>query len=159
MFRLDRLLGTLVEHRVAFIVVGGVAGVLQGAPITTQDVDIVYRIDEANILRLREALTALRAVARGDPRNLPFDETHLRTTGHKLAMTDAGPLDVLGAINDGLRYEDLIDSTDVLEVAGYEVHVLSLSRLIELKRAMGRAKDLAMLAVLEATLSERDGGE
>jgi predicted nucleotidyltransferase len=66
---------------------------------------------------------------------------------------------VLGAINDGLQYEDLIDSADVLEVAGYEIQVLSLARLIELKRALGRPKDVAILAVLEATLRERDGVE
>jgi predicted nucleotidyltransferase len=70
-------------------------------------------------------------------------------------MTDAGPLDVLGSINDGVRFEDLVDSSDVLEGAGVEVRVLSLERLIELKRQLGRPKDLAALPVLEATLRER----
>ena len=36
---------------------------------------------------LMRALTDLGAVARGDPRRLPFDESHLRSTGHKLAVT------------------------------------------------------------------------
>jgi predicted nucleotidyltransferase len=154
-FKLDRLLGALVEHEVEFLVVGGVAGALQGAPLLTQDVDVLYRIEESNIVRLKRALDVLGAVARGDPRNLPFDETHLRTTGHKLAMTDAGALDVLGSVNDGLRYEDLIGTADVLEVAGYAIHVLSLERLIKLKKQLGRPKDLAALPVLEATLRER----
>lgn len=154
-FQLDRMLQTLVQHRLEFILVGGVAGALQGAPIVTQDVDIVYRIEEANIARLKTALTELNAVARGDSRRLPFNETHLRTTGHKLAMTDAGPLDVLGSINDGLLFEDLIDSSDLLEVAGVAIHVLSLERIIELKRQLARPKDLAVLPVLEATLRER----
>lgn len=155
MFALDRLLRTLVAHQVELIVVGGVAGALQGAPIVTQDVDILYRLEESNVGRLMQALTALGAVARGGPRNLPFDESHLRSTGHRLAMTNAGPLDVLGSVNDGLLYEDLIGSADVLEVAGVEVHVLSLERLISLKRELARPKDLAVLPVLEATLSER----
>jgi predicted nucleotidyltransferase len=154
-FQLDRMLQTLARLQVEFVIVGGVAGALQGAPVLTQDVDIVYRIDEANIARLKAALTQLNAVSRGDPRRLAFDETHLRTTGQKLAMTDAGPLDVLGSINDGVRFEDLVDSSDVLEVAGVEVRVLSLERLIELKRQLGRPKDLAALPVLEATLRER----
>jgi predicted nucleotidyltransferase len=149
------MLQTLVRLQVEFVIVGGVAGALQGAPVLTQDVDIVYRIDEANIARLKAALTQLNAVSRGDPRRLAFDETHLRATGQKLAMTDAGPLDVLGSINDGVRFEDLVDSSDVLEVAGVEVRVLSLERLIELKRQLGRPKDLAALPVLEATLRER----
>lgn len=155
MFELDRLLRTLVAHQVELIIVGGVAAALQGAPIVTQDVDVLYRLDDANVDRLMRALTELGAVARGDPRRLPFDESHLRSAGHKLAMTNAGPLDVLGSVNDGLLYEDLIGSADVLEVAGVLVHVLSLERLISLKRELGRPKDLAALPVLEATLTER----
>jgi hypothetical protein len=78
------------------------------------------------------------------------------TTGHKLATTDAGALDVLGSINDSLLYDDLIGSSEELEVTGQSVKVLSLWRLIELKRALARPKDLAMLPVLEATLRERE---
>ncbi len=149
------MLQTLVQHRLEFILVGGVACALQGAPIVTQDVDIVYRNEGANIARLNTALTELNGVARGDSRRLPFNETHLRTIGDKLAMTDARPLDVLGSINDGLLCEDLIDSPDLLEVAGAAIHVLSLKRLIELRRQPARPKDLAVLPVLEATLRER----
>ena len=85
-----------------------------------------------------------------------FGKSHLMTTGHKLATTDAGALDVLGSINDGLLYDDLIGSSDELEVTGQRVKVLSLRRLVELKRALARPKDLAMLPVLEATLRERE---
>lgn len=88
---------------------------------------------------------------------LLFGKSHLRTTGYKLATTDAGPLDVLGSINDDLLYDDLIGSSDELEVVGQRVRVLSLGRLVELKRALARPKDLAMLPVLEATLREREG--
>jgi predicted nucleotidyltransferase len=154
-FDLGRLLLVLSEESVEFIIVGGVAAALQGAPVLTQDVDILYRIEGENIERLERALTRLRAVARGDSRNLPFGKSHLATTGHKLATTDAGPLDVLGSINDSLLYDDLIGSCDELEVMGQRVTVLSLKRLVELKRALARPKDLAMLPVLEATLRER----
>jgi predicted nucleotidyltransferase len=155
-FDLDRLIGTLSDHRVEFLIVGGVAAVLQGAPVLTQDVDILYRIDEQNIRRLKTALDALNAIARGDPRRLRFDETHLRTSGHKLATTDAGPLDVLGSINDGLTYDDLVGVSIEIELVGRFVRVLGLARLIELKRALGRPKDIAALPVLEATLREQE---
>ncbi len=155
-FDLARVFTVLNAHHVDFFVVGGVAAALQGAPVLTQDVDILYLIDEGNIGRLKEALDELNAVARNDPRNLRFDESHLRGTGHKLAITDAGPLDILGSINDSLRYEELVGDTEELEVAGQVVKVLSLRRLVELKRALARPKDLAMLPVLEATLRERE---
>jgi predicted nucleotidyltransferase len=155
-FDLERLLLVLSEEQVEFIIVGGVAAALQGAPVLTQDVDILYRIEDGNVERLERALSRLHAVARGDSRNLPFARSHLMTAGHKLATTDAGALDVLGSINDELLYDDLIGSTDELEVTGQRVKVLSLKRLVELKRTLARPKDLAMLPVLEATLRERE---
>ena len=124
----------------------------------TQDIDILYRIEDANILRLKAALTELNAVARGDPRCLPLNETRLRTKGHKLAITDAGPLDVLGLVNMNLVYEDLLGFAEEFEVAGLSVLVLSLDQLIQLKRALGRPKDVAMLPTLEATLRARQRG-
>jgi predicted nucleotidyltransferase len=152
-FDLEVILRALQD--VEFILVGGVAAAVQGAPILTQDVDILYRLESSNLVRLEKALDALGAVARGDPRRLRFNLSHLQSKGHKLAMTSAGPLDVLGSINDGLTFEDLIDCAEVMSFDGIPIHVLQLAKLVELKRRLGRPKDLAVLPVLEATLRER----
>ena len=56
----------------------------------------------------------------------------------------------------GLGYDDLVATTDTLEVCGHEVRVLTLQKLIELKRGMTRPKDKLMLIHLEATLEERE---
>lgn len=156
-FDLARMLGVLSEERVEFILVGGIAAVLQGAPVLTQDVDILYRIEDSNLERLESALRRLNAVARDDERRLPFTKSHLQSRGHKLSTTDAGPLDILGSINENVVYEDLIANCDELEVAGLSVRVVSLFDLVRLKRDLARPKDLAMLPVLEATLRERGG--
>jgi predicted nucleotidyltransferase len=129
--------------------------VLQGAPVLTKDVDILYRIASENLDRLEKALARLNAIARDDPRRLAFHRSHLETKGQKLATTDAGPLDILGSINSGVTYEDLIETSDAIEVVGRVVQVVSLERLIELKRELKRPKDIAMLPVLEATLREK----
>jgi predicted nucleotidyltransferase len=141
---------------VEFILVGGVAAAVQGAPIMTQDVDILYRIEPSNLLRLEAALWALDAVVRDDPRRLRFGITHLETKGHKLTMTRAGALDVLGSINqEQLLFEDVLPHTERMDFDGIEIRVLSLPKLVELKRMLARPKDLAVLPVLEATLRER----
>jgi hypothetical protein len=57
------------EARVEFIVVGGVAGVLQGAPIVTFDLDLVHRRTPENVQRLLGVLSSLHARYR-DPRDL-----------------------------------------------------------------------------------------
>ncbi len=58
--------------RVQFIVVDGVAAVLNGAPIDTFDLDLVYSRDPANIDRLLTALESLDAIF-ASSRNAVFD--------------------------------------------------------------------------------------
>lgn len=88
----------LVAHDVEFIVVGGMAAVLQGAPVHTIDLDIVYALSASNIDRLELALTELGAVFRDDPRRIVPNRSHLQSRGHKLLQTTAGPLDALATI-------------------------------------------------------------
>lgn len=57
--RFDEILRVLTRNEVEFIVVGGVAAILQGSPLTTEDVDIVYLPSEENNTRLAKALGEL----------------------------------------------------------------------------------------------------
>lgn len=91
-----RILKTLADANVDFIVVGGVAAVLQGAPIHTKDLDILYSLETANQVRLLGALQQLGAVFRDDPRRMEPNLSHLASRGHKLLTTSAGKLDCLG---------------------------------------------------------------
>jgi hypothetical protein len=152
---LAELVSVLVRHDVRFIIVGGMAGALQGAPVNTLDLDIVYARDPENVGRLLTALMSVRARFRDDPRHLEPNESHLVSKGHKLLTTSHGHLDVLGTIEEDSGYEDLIEASDQLELAGQSVHVLSLERLIRVKEKLARPKDQLMLLILRATLDER----
>jgi hypothetical protein len=122
----------------------------------TQDVDILYRIEPSNLVRLEAALLPLDAVTRDDPRRVRFAISHLQTKGHQWTITTAGALDVPGSVNkEELLFEDLLPHTDRMTFDGLEVRVLRLAKLVELKRQLGRPKDLAVLPLLEATLKER----
>ena len=153
-----RLLTLLSEHRVEFIVVGGVAAVVHGAPITTFDLDVVPSLAPDNIVALEAALRALDAVFRGHP-DLRPEYTHLVSRGHKLLLTDAGPLDILGTIGEGEDYERLIAQTTLVPVWGHKLRVLNLDALIRIKERLGRDKDRAVLAVLRRTQAELDKRE
>lgn len=61
---LSALLKGLDEAGVEFIVVGGMAAVVQGAPITTFDLDIVHRQTDGNITRLIKYLKSIDAYLR-----------------------------------------------------------------------------------------------
>jgi hypothetical protein len=70
-------------------------------------------------------------------------------------MTNAGPLDVLGAIEGGRDYDALTPTSRRIEISGHPVHVLNLEMLIELKRGSTRLKDQMVLPLLEETLRQR----
>ncbi len=157
--RFAELLGVLGEHGVEFIVVGGVAAVLEGAPMSTFDLDILPRWSPANLDRLADALAQLDAVY-VDPAGREFRPARecLKAAGHHLLQTRLGELDVLGSIGKGRRFEDLEHSTVTYELGGRAYRVLELAAQIEVKRELGREKDRAALPLLERTLKKRQDG-
>src|SRR5437763_14137491 len=95
-----RLLGTLVDGGVEFLIVGGIAASLHGSGRVTSDLDIFYRRTSENIERLAAALAPLKPRLRGAPPTLPFEfdaETIRRGLNFTLT-TDAGPLACLGEL-------------------------------------------------------------
>ena len=153
--RFGETLRVLARHDVKFVVVGMAAGVLQGVPLTTLDVDVVHDRNAENVTRLLGALAELQAIYRGDPRNLAPTESHLMGPGHQLLTTIFGDLDCLGSVDGGKNYADLVPFTTELALGeNATVRVLELSMLIEVKRRAGRPKDMAALPFLEATLDE-----
>ena len=153
--RFAEILRALAENEVEFIVVGMAAGILQGAPVTTVDLDVVHRRTRENVTRLLRVLSELDATYRHDPRGLRPSEPHLVGPGHQLLATSHGDLDCLGTIDQDRGYEELLPLTVEMTLGGGRVvHVLTLPALIEAKERAGRPKDLAALPVLRATLDE-----
>jgi hypothetical protein len=151
------ILQTLVDHQVEFLIVGGVAAVLLGAPINTFDLDIVHSTDPANVSRVLAALKELDAVYRAQPDlRLRPNASHLSSAGHQLLLTRLGPLDLLGAIGNGRTYPDLLMHTTELKAGpSLSVRVLDLETQIAIKEEVGGEKDRAALPILRRTLEER----
>lgn len=149
-----RILELLEQHGVEYVVVGGVAAVLQGAPVTTFDIDALVKVDAANADRLVAALGVLEARYR-ERRDLRPTREDLLAGGHLLLITNSGPLDILGFIGNAKRYEDFASALVPIRVGDLLVNVLGIEALIEEKRALGRDKDLAVVRVLEAVLRRR----
>jgi hypothetical protein len=153
--RFVRLIETFCLHEVKYVVVGGVAAVLQRVPINTMDFDVVYANDVENAQRLTAALAVLGTTHREDTsREVTEAELVLGQTLHcRAGRLD---LDLMSTLGESDSYAALLPDTDRLEVAGYLVDVLKLEKLIQLKRTMSRPKDRFMLLHLEATLEERE---
>ncbi len=152
-----KMLDLLVSGEVRFIIVGGAAATAHGSARLTQDLDIVYSRSSENIKRLVEVLSPLEPRLRGAPDDLPFIwdvETVTRGLNFTLS-TSAGWLDLFGEIPFGGSYEQMLaDSVDV-NIFGNKCLCLGLRRLIEIKRATARPKDLEVIAELQVIVEEQ----
>lgn len=155
---LGALLAELCDAKVEFIVVGGAAAVIQGAPITTNDLDIVHRRTLENVARLLDVLLRLDATMRYD-----FAHRGLRPTAEMLGgkgqinlSTSLGPIDPLCELGEGRGYDELLAHSELVTDEGRQLRVLDLPTLIEVKTKAGRPKDKVVLPILIATLQERD---
>lgn len=158
---LTTLLAELAASGVEFVLVGGLAAVAQGAPVTTFDVDIVHARESDNVDRLMAFLARVNARYRGRPGGAPLPPSRvaLEGPGHSLFMTDLGPLDVLGTIEQGLSYDDLVPDSLEIELSGHPVKVLDLATIVRHKRASPHPKDRQALPVLEEALRQRSGDD
>ncbi len=151
------LLQALAGAGVEFILIGGVAATVHGSSRLTQDIDAVYRRSRENHERLVSALSGHNPYLRGAPPGLPFRwNVPTLERGLNFTLTTAlGDLDLFGEIAGGGNYEDLLPHCIRLQVFGEECLCLGLERLIQVKRAAGRPKDLEAIAELEAILEGR----
>jgi predicted nucleotidyltransferase len=147
----------LRDGGVEFVLIGGVAANLHGSAKATFDVDVVYSRRRENIRRLVAALEPFSPYLRGAPAGLPFrfDETTVRNGLNFTLATRLGAVDLLGEVAGGGSYEQLLPHTVEVEAFGARCLCVTLERLIQLKRAAGRPKDLESVAELQALLEER----
>lgn len=152
---LGALIEGLSDAGVKFILVGGLASVVQGAPVTTMDVDIVHYQSDENVSRLFNFLKSVDAIyRRPDDRVIQPRKGDLAGKGHVLLTTRLGPLDVLATIEKGKGYKELIEHTIEIEFRGNSVRVLRLKEMIVLKEGTKDPKDKQRLPILKEVLQQ-----
>ena len=153
---LARLLSTLHDGSVEFIIVGGVAATAHGSAYVTQDLDILYARNDTNLERIVTALRPLEPYRQGIRPGLPFEWSvaTLRAGLNFKLTTKAGDLDLLGEIIGGGAYADLAVHAITAVAFDRQMRILELPWLIRLKRAAGLPRDLEVIAELEALWEE-----
>lgn len=93
---------------------------------------------------------------RGAPEGLPFTwDVETLAAGLNFTLTTTlGDLDLLGEIAGGGGYRKLVDDAIVVQLDEFDFLCLALQRLIDVKRAAGRPKDLEAIAELEIIRDE-----
>lgn len=159
----DRIVATLADHQVDYVLVGGMAAVAHGSILPTEDVDITPALDQDNLDRLAAALEELGARIRtsGEPDGVDFPRTGRFLAAMPVMLnltTDAGDVDLTlrpSGFDEG--FEQLAPRSSPIDLdlgVGVTVRVAALDDIIASKRAAGRAKDLAALPYLEALADE-----
>jgi hypothetical protein len=145
-----KLLQALLDCRVEFVVIGGVAMVLRGSGRVTADLDVCYSREASNVSRLADALAPLHPRLRGAPPELPFiwDSRTIASGLNFTLRTDLGDLDVLGEVSGVGEYDHALKLASPLTLDQLTVNTLTLEGLEKSKRAAGRAKDLLDLEEL-----------
>jgi hypothetical protein len=158
-FRPVSILHALLDRRVRFVLIGGLAGAIRGSPVITGDIDICYARDRENLDRLAETLRDLGARLRGAPTDVPFqlDASSLEAGDHFTFATELGPLDCIGSPAGTDGFADLDASATDESLDGIVVRVAALGDLIRMKRAAGRPQDLIAVEWLEALRDELGG--
>jgi Nucleotidyl transferase AbiEii toxin, Type IV TA system len=146
------LIGALVDGGVEFVVVGGLAVILQAMPRFTKDLDICYSPAQENLDALGAVLVRLKARLRGISEEVPFvpDGRTLDRTQIVCLTTTVGDLDLVVDPEGSPPYAALRRNADVMELAGRSVKVASIEDLLAMKRAAGRPQDVVDIESLEA---------
>jgi hypothetical protein len=151
-FRPRALLQLLASRGVDHVVVGGYAAVLHGSPRITQDLDISYATDQANLDALGRALIDASARLYGIRDDVPFvpDSRTLARTELLTLQTDLGKLDLMTDPGGGPGYSLLRASAETVDLGDFAVRIASLEDLLSMKRSADRPKDRADVVELEA---------
>lgn len=145
---LRALLQALGDHKVRFVVIGGVAVGAHGYVRSTADLDIVPDPSSENADRLARALAALEASLPMDG-GRPFipagDVSSLTRRRNMTLETRAGPLDVVQRATGVPSFEQLDRDAVESDLLGVPVRVCSLGHLRQMKQARASAQDRADL--------------
>ena len=136
------------QHRLEVVMIGNAAAALHGAPVTTIDIDFMFRETTLNLKKLRAVAKSLRAVIMRP--YYPVSKLY------RMSNDDRGlQLDFMPVIHGIRSFEGLRKRASRVQIQGQEVMLASLEDIIKSKKAAGRLRDAAVLPILEMTLSEK----
>jgi hypothetical protein len=141
------VLAAMRVHRLEAIMIGNAAAAIHGAPVTTLDVDFMFRDTPLNLKKLKAVSRELGAV---------IMRPYYPVSKLYRLVNDQGGLQVdFMPVIHGIRSFDGLKSRSIKRLVGKEEALLaSLADIIKSKRAAMRQQDQAVLPVREKTLHE-----
>lgn len=149
---LTKVAKVLAEHRLEAVMVGNAAAALRGAPVTTLDIDFMFRKTPLNLKKLKAVAKSFEAVILRP--YYPVSELY-RVVNDAQGLQ----LDFMAKLHGIRSFEGLRSRSDAVTFGAHELKIACLADIIKSKRATGRDRDLAVLPILEKTLHEQEQGD
>jgi len=145
---LKKIARALHKARLEAIMVGNAAAALQGAPVTTLDVDFMFRKTSTNLRKLKVFAGELDAQILK-----PF---YPLSSLYRVVNDDTGmQVDFMSILHGIKSFENLRSDAIDVDFDDYILKVASLEKIIRSKKVLGRPKDKAVIGILEKTLDEK----
>ncbi len=137
------ILEAMKRHRLEAILIGNAGAAIHGAPVTTLDFDFMFRDTPVNMRKLKAVAKQLKAVV--------LRPYYPVSKFYRMVDDERGM-----PVVDGVKsFESLRSRAHRVEVENAPLLLASLGDIIKSKRSAGRARDLAVMEVLERTLNEQ----
>lgn len=129
------------------VLIGNAGAALQGAPVTTVDLDFLFQKTPRNLSKLKRLAERLGASV--------LKPYYPASDLYRVVRDDDGlQLDFMGTIHGIRSFEGVRARACVIEIESVSVVVASLADIVRSKRAVGRPRDVAVLEVLEKAIEE-----
>ena len=149
---LNSVVAALAAVRLEVILIGNAAAAIQGAPVTTVDFDFMFRATPVNLAKLKKFALRLDAVI--------LRPYYPASALFRVMNDDRGlQADFMPAIHGVKSFNSLRSRAEKIQLGANRLWVAHLADIIASKRAAGRARDKAVLDILEKTLREKSKSE
>ncbi len=153
----EEIFKKLNQHRVDYVVVGGVAVVLHGVVRLTADLDLMVELKENNLKKFLSVMKELGYTPRVPVKAESFLDPALRTSWIKEKNMEVFsfynprlPLNLIDIfIHEPISYEEIKNTSVTIKAGNVNIPLVSIENLIELKKISGRPQDRADIKALK----------
>ncbi len=145
------IIATAFHHRrLEAVMIGNAAAAINGAPVTTLDIDFMVANTPENYRKL--AVIAQDLNCQFIELKLPDDRCMYRLVHKEMPLV----VDILFSISGIKSLAALKKNAMTVEFGGHPLRIAAMTDIICSKKAAGRPKDLATIPILELTLNEKN---
>jgi hypothetical protein len=146
---LNRIAALFFKYKFEAVMIGNAGAALHGAPVTTLDIDFMFRATPANLLKLKKIAKDLDAVI--------FRPYY---PASQLFRLEGGPLNVqldfMPIIHGVKSFAGLRSRAIEMKIGTQVLLIADLKDIIKSKKSANRPQDKVSLPILEKVLREKE---